>query len=451
MSSNTTALTQRGYTVLKSSLSVKEYLKIKKELTISPCIRGAPVQSFNFFYAFRESPTKLYLPRHYGISKFGVPEVNKIPQGERIDLSFSGTLNPVQEAVVKEYLSHVDGGGTGLIQLPCGFGKTVVANYLISVIGRKTLIIVHTEMLLDQWTERMNQFLPDARIGTIRGPIIDTEDKDIVIGMLTSLATKTYDTELFEQFGFVIVDEVHHISSETFSNSLFKMSMHVMLGLSATMDRKDGTSYMFKMFLGEVVSKRERERTEDVKVRAIQFADPDNEEYSEVEVDMRGTVSSSKMITKISTYQPRSDFIVNLLKTLMEENPAQQILVLAQYKILLNYLFETTTRLGFATTAYYIGGMKRADLVQSESKQIIFGTYTMAAEGLDIKSLTTLVMASPMSSIEQPVGRILRMKHAFSSLVVDIVDSHANFRRQYNTRRQFYRSQGYDIQYFPMK
>ena len=62
----------------------------------------------------------------------------------------------------------------------------------------------------------------------------------------------------FDEFGLTIIDEVHHISSQSFSNSLFKLVTKHMLGLSATMNRKDGTTDVFKMFLGEVIHKAER-------------------------------------------------------------------------------------------------------------------------------------------------------------------------------------------------
>lgn len=101
---------------------------------------------------------------------------------------------------------------------------------------------------MNQWIERIQQFLPNARVGKIQGPIVDVVDKDIVLCMLQSLISKEYDSSLFDQFGFTIIDEVHHISSQTFSTSLFKVVTKYMLGLSATMDRKDGTTNVFKCF-----------------------------------------------------------------------------------------------------------------------------------------------------------------------------------------------------------
>jgi len=88
--------------------------------------------------------------------------------------------------------------------------------------------------------------------------------------------------------------------------------------------------------------------------------------------------------------------------------------------------------------------MKEAALKESETKKVIVASYAMAAEGLDIKSLTTLIMATPKTDIEQSVGRILREKHG-SPVVVDIIDEHDPFKNQWNKRKIFYKKQNYKI------
>ena len=83
-------------------------------------------------------------------------------------------------------------------------------------------------------------------------------------------------------------------------------------------------------------------------------------------------------------------------------------------------------------------------LKESESKKIVLATYSMAAEALDIKTLTTLIMATPKTDIEQSVGRILREKHS-QPIVVDIIDSHQPFQNQWTKRKVFYKKQNYKI------
>ena len=88
--------------------------------------------------------------------------------------------------------------------------------------------------------------------------------------------------------------------------------------------------------------------------------------------------------------------------------------------------------------------MKEAALKETEGKKIVIATYSMAAEALDIKTLTTLLMATPKTDIEQAVGRILREKHG-NPIVIDIVDQHLPFRNQWRKRKVFYKKQNYKI------
>ena len=93
-----------------------------------------------------------------------------------------------------------------------------------------------------------------------------------------------------------------------------------------------------------------------------------------------------------------------------------------------------------STVGYYLGGMKEAALKESETKKVVIATYAMASEGLDIKTLTTLIMATPKTDIEQSIGRILREKHS-NPIVVDIVDSHDLFKNQWKKRKTFYKKE----------
>jgi superfamily II DNA or RNA helicase len=88
--------------------------------------------------------------------------------------------------------------------------------------------------------------------------------------------------------------------------------------------------------------------------------------------------------------------------------------------------------------------MKQDKLQETEAKQIVLATYAMAAEALDIKSLSTLVMVTPKTDITQSIGRILRVKHA-NPIVVDIVDSHEIFQNQWTQRKRFYKKCNYRI------
>jgi len=323
--------------------------------------------------------------------------------------------------------------------------NTVLSLNIISQLKKKTFIIVHKEFLMNQWIERIQQFLPKARVGKIQGPVIDIDDKDIVIGMLQSLSMKEYPASIFESFGLTIIDEVHHISSEVFSNSLFKLVTKYMLGLSATMNRKDGTTKVFKMFLGDVIFKGKRDEERNVIVHAIKYQVNDDD-FNEVKLDYRGNPAYSSMISKLCEYNRRSEFILKVLSDMLLKDPNQQIMILAHNKNLLKYLHDAIIHRNIATCGYYVGGMKEAALKETESKKVVIATYSMAAEALDIKSLTTLIMSTPKTDIEQSVGRILREKHS-NPIVVDIIDSHDLFQNQWRKRKTFYKKENYKIIY----
>jgi superfamily II DNA or RNA helicase len=216
------------------------------------------------------------------------------------------------------------------------------------------------------------------------------------------------------------------------------------LGLSGTMQRKDGLTKVFKMFLGGVVHKEKTDTSEHkVIVKSIQYK-VDDDDFNEIKYDYRGNPLYSTMISKLCNYNRRSEFILQVLQNELQQNPDQQIMILAHNKSLITYLHKAIEHRNIATVGYYIGGMKEADLKVSEGKKVIIATYAMASEGLDIKTLTTLIMASPKTDVCQSVGRILRTKHT-SPLVIDIVDSHVIFEKQWQKRRQYYIKQKYNI------
>jgi superfamily II DNA or RNA helicase len=135
---------------------------------------------------------------------------------------------------------------------------------------------------------------------------------------------------------------------------------------------------------------------------------------------------------------------VSVIKKEIEKNPNQQIMVLSNTKNLLHELNEGIGKFE-ESIGYYLGGMKEEKLKETESKKIILATYAMASEGLDIKTLTTLVMATPKSDVCQSVGRILRSKHE-TPMVIDIVDNHQLFQNQYKKRCTYYKSKNYLVE-----
>ena len=445
-------LTKRGYSFIKSEIPIKQLEVIKQKLNVKPQVNtdyGPPPTSFKIYL---ESQTKLYLPKHFAISEFGEPQYIKLCEGKNREFRFTGQLRDKQIPVISAFLDSCDttqpykkASRGGIISVPCGFGKTVLALYLIGEMKKKTLVIVHKEFLVSQWKERICQYLPDAKIGYIQGNMIDTEDCDIVIGMLQSISMKDYPESIFNDFGFCIVDECHHIAAEVFSRSLYKVNCQFMLGLSATPTRKDGLSKVFEWFLGPYVyiDKTKRE-IRAVETTMIYYSHP-SPLYSREETTGFGKMCVPRMITNVCNFKRRTDLIVSLVLELVK-NPDKCILLLSDRIEHLRTINKLLREHEFTSVGFYIGGMKEAQLKASEMCQVILGSFSMSSEGMDIPSLNTLIMASPKSDIEQSVGRILRKHHeTVVPHVYDIVDNFSVFRNQALKRRKFYEKKEYTL------
>jgi superfamily II DNA or RNA helicase len=445
-------LGRRGYAIPLTILSSEDHAELKEELTMQPFVNSAysgkvipkeQMVKFPVFHYGNENK-RIYIPRFYGIERYGLPNKIKIASGESISCTFTKTLRDYQEKIVQSYLTHTqEGAGGGILEIYCGAGKTIMALYLVSILRKKTLILVHKEFLMNQWIERIREFLPTATIGTIQGDTFDVVGKDIVIGMIQTMYKRDFG-DVLQCFGLTIIDEVHRIGSEEFSKTLLNVSTEYMLGISATVERKDRLTKLLYMFIGPKIYSLKKEGTDTVQVRAITYDGLEDELCKPEYFDFRGKPKYSTMISKLCSYESRSRFILNVLRDLIAENDKAQIIVLCHNICLLDFFYNEMSRQPFATFGYYKGGMKKDALKASEDKQIILGSYAMASEGLDIPTLATLVLATPKTDIVQCVGRILRVKQA-NPIIVDIVDNQDVFLNQWRRRRAYYKKCNYSI------
>ena len=320
--------------------------------------------------------------------------------------------------------------------------NTIMSLNIIHKLQKKTLILVHKEFLMNQWIDRIRDFLPDARVGIIQASTFDIQQKDIVIGMIQTIYNREYGMDTFCSFGLTIIDEVHRIGSEEFSKTLTKVVTPCMLGISATVDRKDGLTDILYMFIGPKIYHEERTDSDVVQVRGIQYEDAHDIEFNTVEYDFRGNVKYSTMVSRISDHLPRCRFLVRVIQDLITENSDNQIMILSHKRDLLVYIHDEIQNQQIGTCGYYVGGMKQKHLHETESRQIVLATYAMAAEALDIKTLNTLVMVSPKTDIVQSVGRILRTR-SNGKIIVDVIDPHDVFQNQWKKRKTFYNKSGY--------
>jgi superfamily II DNA or RNA helicase len=261
------ALTIHGYRLAKSDVPNLHHLK--GILTVKPYIPSVFVkpQFVQRYAVYKESEDFIYLPKHYGIENYGVPTTSFRDVSPTQDKywEFAGQIRPAQQPVVDSFLKPEP--HDGILSLQTGGGKTVCGLYIASQLKLPTLVLVHSGFLKDQWVERIKAFLPNARIGTVQGDVMDIEDKDIVVGMLQSIALKEHSPNTFKQFGLVIVDECHHIASEAFSQAIPKLTSKYMLGLIATLERKDRLMHVIHWCLGPLLYQSNTADKVDEKVR----------------------------------------------------------------------------------------------------------------------------------------------------------------------------------------
>jgi hypothetical protein len=127
----------------------------------------------------------------------------------------------------------------------------------------------------------------------------------------------------------------------------------------------------------------------------------------------------------------------------------RQLLILSDRRGHLQEFEKEFKGRGFSSIGYYVGGMKAEARDESSTKQIVLGTFTLAAEGMNIRALNTIALVTPKSRIEQAVGRIFRLKkeeRTFQPIIFDVLDApHDVCVRQYRKRRQFYKQCAYKI------
>ena len=161
-----TLISKKGYGVFLDSIEDVEQLQ--KALTVKPIV----LTDYDFdedtaFPVYRMSDTRIYLPRYYGIKKYGDTK-NTIKDGVDANLEFSGQLKEHQVDFCNRVLKELKTKHSCIAVSATGSGKTAMALWLASKLKKRTLIIVHKQFLLDQWVERIKQFIPGASIGIIK-------------------------------------------------------------------------------------------------------------------------------------------------------------------------------------------------------------------------------------------------------------------------------------------
>jgi len=456
-------LTSKGYALRKDFLSPAQTQKIRQELTVAPEVPEKYNKGSTHFPVYTESDTRFYVPRQWGYDNFGEPEVNTVPDGQdlpELAVQFNGTPYNYQEQIVSKFINS---GACGLICVPCGRGKTFMALYIALWIGKRFLVVVDKEFLMNQWCDEIKAFCPGVRVGILQGNKIQVEssDYDCTICMLQSVYPKEFPQGFFKDYGFTIFDECHKLGAQQFSRVLAKIQTKFMLGLSATPDRDDGLTRVFEWYIGRpVYQEKVRDPDPTVVVRAVWFRS-DDDAYLSLPTDWKGDIVTARLLGQICDFRPRIERVIEIIKDICKDS-RRQLLVLSERKELLaayeeGILAQRTEgdqeiispwklRVG-----YYVGGMKDEKLKENASgAQILLATYAMASEALNIKTLNAVILATPRKKIEQSTGRILRLRpeqRIVEPIIYDIIDQHDTYVRQWWVRQRYYKQCTYTIEH----
>jgi superfamily II DNA or RNA helicase len=291
---------------------------------------------------------------------------------------------------------------------------------------------VNNTTLIDQWQERIDEFLDvPGGVGVIQGPpeTWDWEGRGICVGMIHSLALRHEELPqgMDRYFGLVIYDEVHHLSAPLFSQTapLFYGERH---GLTATNSREDGLEVIYQYHIGEAYH---RDLSQDMKPR-IYFQqcpvtiDPRNPAVSREVLDKGGRLNIPKLRNYLGSLSEVNDFIAEKLQAPLASG--RKVLVLSHSVDQLRRLNEMFEDSGLCTGREK--PRKRLDTLRT--KQLSFGTLQLVKEALDEDTLDTLYFITPFGSqeieeggfntLQQGMGRIQRFREGKKTPVVVILD-----------------------------
>jgi superfamily II DNA or RNA helicase len=445
-------LTSKGYAIKKTFLNEQQTRQLRTDLTMKPKVMDKFQNITPSFPIYYESKTRFYVPRQWGKKQFGEPEADIVSNGLPLPdtIQFRTTFPPhaFQQEIIHTFLEK---GANGLICVPCGYGKTFMALHLAIQLKQRFLIVVDKEFLMNQWKAEIENFIDGARVGILQANKAQMEaDKyDVTICMIQTICRREFPDGFFDQYGFTIFDECHHLGASYFCQALKKIQTKYMLGLSATPDRDDGLTRVFEAFLGDPVYKNtQRAPDKEAVVKAVWF-DSEDPAYKEVPVNWRGETVTAKLLNQVAEFEPRNLKIMSLLEEYAQDKD-RFILILSDRISQLEW-FEKALAKTVYLHGYYIGGMKQSKLDDNAEKcQILLATYQMASEAFSVKKLNTVILATPRKSVQQSTGRIFRERieeRKVAPHIIDIIDSHECHMRRWYIRQRFYKECEYTIRH----
>ena len=389
---------------------------------------------------------------------------DKRNDGKSIDVAFAGNLYPEQKEAADHMLEH----DIGVLSAATGFGKTAVGSFLISERKVNTLILVHTNEIMQNWLTDLERFLEihedypqyttkTGRIKTRKSLIGKLSGSHnsltgiIDVAMVSSLGKGENVKQFVKDYGMVIMDECHHSAADTIESVLSEVNARYVYGLTATVKREDGKEKTVLMQFGPV--RYTFTAKDKVMLQGIEHV---------LEPRFTPITSAKEKLTANEAYDivVNSDIRNNLIASDIEKCVAQghTPLVLSKRKTQLETLYDKVK--DKADHVLVLTGGKtpvernklRDELnsISQNDSLIILATGQYIGEGFNYSRLDTLFLAMPIAwdgNVEQYTGRLNRSFEGKDKVtVVDYVDHHIDmFANMYNKRLKTYRRIGYEL------
>ena len=461
---------RRGYVFRKKCASNNLKQLIKDELIVKPEINNQYKES-EYFKVYTEDQENYYLPKYWAIDNIDIEPIIKYKSKERnlVNFKFKSNLREPQDKIIESMLNifydkekcMLKPYASSIISIRTGGGKTVLGLFMMSFLKRKTIIFCHTSSLYKQWVERIEEYIDGSKIGCIQGDKIKIKGNNIVIAMIQTVMTaKLNFSELLKDFDFVIYDECHHMGAKVFSSIMRQIQPPYSLGLSATVERDDKLDCVFKWSLGEVGYMMQGSLDYDILIRAYKFEISDCPKFKPLVNRFTKKVNISKMMVNLTEIEQRNNLIVEIIKEVFKTAPSRHLVLISNFvdhlvklKEILDPLFPDKVGLYIGTSLKKLKPIEKEEL---ESKQILLATTKIMEEGVDIKALDTIILATPKKKVVQSCGRILRrLKHEYENipLMIDIVDQIGMFngmarKRMIQYKEKYLISSGSSLEYY---
>jgi superfamily II DNA or RNA helicase len=421
------------------------------EFVIKQAMGKPTYQTERYFKLIEESGDEVALPRGFLINLIAFLDENshkyevayKHAQLESISFKNNITLTESQKTAV----DTCDSTDSGVLIAPPGSGKTIMALELIARKKQPALILVHRRELLEQWVERIQQFLgiPKTHIGAFSSTKKKV-GKHITVALMQTLARKEDLKKLADTFGTIIVDECHHIPANTFREVVTTFNPKHLYGLTATPTRKYNDENLIYFHIGPIIARMEAQNLQEVTESQICEV---HAQKTNITLPFSFKTDKFALLANILCFDTgRNSLIVADITRLVRDN--KKVLVLSERKehlevlaLYLKGICETTIITGDDSVRSRKIKMKQ---LKSGHAQVILSTGQFFGEGMDVQGITALVLAFPFSFHGKLTQYIGRMRGADQKQIIDYNDAQIPIlARQYVARKKYYRKQGFAI------